>query len=466
MQLNMPVSEDEDDTSGGLLRYLRTPAVLAHLSSGEVRLLLTSPESGAEEEQIASAAVAELIRACHLGRQNLTTIPVEVSGLETTPLAGRPAEYVRLSDEYGLLIMNPEGSSSRFLMRLQQVAASLPLGVLIKDVEKEFSYRFWNRGMERLYALSSAEVLGKEDRELFEPRIAELARKEDEETVRRGGRPLFGKARSSGAEGAGRYVQHVKFLVEDDHERFIISFVNDVTRLVESRRALTEANNWKNLMLSVVSHDVLAPLQAMAQGIEELAAHHSEMDPENRDRALSFLRAGAEKSAALLEDVLLWSSSEERDLEAERELLDVVPLIQEVAQRLEVIFGITLELSLPDSTVVNTSRPALQTILRNLATNAAEHAGSGAQVRMSVSRRNGRTTLEVADTGPGIPSKYLEDLNAGRLPAKLQPGDNGRRGIGLQLCLSLAQRIGADLRFRVPPEGGTVATVEIGDARG
>lgn len=465
MQPNMPVSEGEEGTNGSLLRYLRTPAVLAHLSSGEVRLLLTSPESGAEEEQIASAAVAEMIRACHLRRQDLTTIPVEVSGLESTPIDGRPAEYVRLSDEYGLLIMNSEGGSSRFMKRLQQVAGSLPLGVLIKDVKKEFAYRFWNRGMERLYGLSSSEVIGKEDRELFGPRIAELARKEDEEAVRRGGRPLFGKARSSGSDGEGRYVQHAKFLVEDDDERLIISFVTDVTRLVESRRALVAANEWKDLMLSVVSHDVLAPLQAMAQGIEELTSHHSEMDPKSRGRALAFLRAGAEKSTAILEDVLLWSSSAEGTLDAERELIDAVPLIREVAQRLEVIFGRTLELSLPDSAVVHSSRPALQTILRNLATNAAEHAGNGAHISLSLTQRNGNTIFAVADTGPGMPGSYLEPLNDGRLPAELQPGENGRRGIGLQLCLSLSQRVGAKLRFENPPDGGTLATLKVGDVR-
>lgn len=463
MQLNIPVSEEEEDTGASLLRYLRTPAVLAHFASGEVRLLLTSPDSGAEEEQIASTAVAEIIRACHLSRQDLTTIPVEISGLESTPLGGRPAEYVRLSDEYGLLIMNPEGSSSRFLMRLQQVASFLPLGVVIKEAEGDFTYRFWNRGMERLYGLTSNDVIGRSDPELFGQRVAELTRKEDEETVRRAGRPLFGKARSSGTNGESRYVQHAKFLVEDEEERFIISFVTDVTQLVESRRALTLANQWKNLMLSVVSHDVLAPLQAMAQGIEDLAAHHKEMDPETRDKSLAFLRAGAQKSTSLLEDVLLWSSSEGGALESNTELLDAVSLTREVAQRLEVVYGKRVELRLPASGVVNSSRPALQTILRNLGSNAAEHGGKDARIGLSLSKAEGLTSFLITNDGDGMPPEFLEDLNAGRLPQELQPGHSGRRGIGLQLCLSLSQRIGATLRFEAPKAGGTRATLTIAD---
>lgn len=463
MQRNIPLSEEDEDTGASLLRYLRTPAVLAHFSAGEVRLLLTSPKSGAEEEQIASSAVAELIRSCHLSKQDLTTIPVEISGLEETPLAGRPAEYVRLSDEYGLLIMNPERSSSRFLMRLQQVAASLPLGVVIKEAGGDFSYLFWNRGMERLYGLSSEEVLGKSDRELFGPTVAEVIRKEDEEALRRGGRPLFGKARSSGADRVRRFVQHAKFLLEDDQERFIISFVTDVTKLVESRHALAAANEWKNLMLSVVSHDVLAPLQAISQGIEELSARHKEMDPETRDQALAFLRSGAEKSTALLEDVLLWSSSEQGRFDSDTELFDAAPLIEEVAHRLEVVYGRRVELSVPERGVVQSSRPALQTILRNLLSNAVEHGGKDARIALTMTQAAEKSAFSVSDNGAGMPAGYLPDLNAGRLPGELQPGHSGRRGIGLQLCLSLSERIGGTLWFDTPESGGTVATLVLRD---
>ena len=453
---------DQPDTSASLLGYLKTPAVLAHFSSGEVRLLLPSPESGVEEEQVASAAVAELIRACHHNNQNLATTPVEVTGLESTPFAGREAEYVRLSDEYGLLIMSPTQRSGKFLSRLRQVAARLPVGVLIKEAEGEFRYLYWNDRMERLYGLSSNEVLGRGDSELFGQEIAELARKEDEEAVRRGGRPLFGRARPTGKESQKRYAQHAKFLIEDEDRSLIVSFVTDVTRLVESRRALGSANRWKNLMLSVVSHDVLAPLQAMAQGIEDLAAHHNEMDPESRERALSFLRAGSEKTASLLEDVLLWSASDDGNLDGEPELIDAGELFRQVALRGEVIFGTRMELDFPPTAVVHSNRPALQTVLRNLISNACEHGG-GHPVRCTISGGGGKTIFSVADSGPGMPVSYLADLNAGVLPEELQPGNHGRRGIGLQLCLSLSSRLGGRLGFENQDTGGSIATLEVSE---
>ncbi|MFP4425937.1 MAG: ATP-binding protein [Spirochaetaceae bacterium] len=460
MNLEPATVVDSPDTRRSLLGYLKTPAVLAHLSSGEVRLLLPSPESGVEEEQVASAAVAELIRTCHQNQQGFATIPVEVSGLESTPLGGREAEYVRLSDEYGLLIMSSTRRSGGFLSRLRQLAARLPVGVLIKEAEGEFRYLYWNERMERIYDLTSEEVVGKGDRELFEPEIAELARREDEETVRRGGRPLFGRARPAGKNNRNRYAQHAKFLIEDEERSLIVSFVTDVTRLMESRRALTAANSWKNLMLSVVSHDVLAPLQAMAQAIEDLARRHNEMDPESREQALSFLRAGSEKTASLLEDVLLWSSSEDGVLGGEPELIEATELVRQVALRAGVIFGITVELAVPPSAVVHGSRPALQTILRNLVSNACEHGGGG-PVRCSIAAEEGRTVFTVADSGPGMPESYLGSLNDGVLPEELQSGNHGRRGIGLQLCLSLAARVGGRLSFELPEGGGTVARLEV-----
>lgn len=82
-------------------------------------------------------------------------------------------------------------------------------------------------------------------------------------------------------------------------------------------------------------------------------------------------------------------------------------------------------------------------------------------VRCSVATREGTTTFTVADGGPGIPEAFLSDLNEGILPDELQPGTHGRRGIGLQLCLSLSKRIGSRLSFETPSAGGTVARLEI-----
>ena len=442
-----------------ILHYLSTPALLARLSSEGVRFLspLESPEG---EEQVASQAVAEVIRTCHFEHRDLTPLPVEITGLESTTFAGRSADYIRLSDEYGLLVLKPgqgttAGTPAGFIQQLQRVAAGLPLGVLIKEVDRDFSYLSWNRRLERLYGIRSGDAVGRRDEEIFCKEAAGEARKEDLEALRRGGRPLFGKPRSCGCGGGERHVQYAKFLVEEGERRYIVGFVTDVTELVRSRGEIARANEWKSLMLSIVSHDVLAPLQSMVDGLDQLTEEPEPLDQEAKTAALSFLRAGAEKTCELVRDLLLWSSSPEDGSILEEEPFNVVDMVAGTVRRAEVAYSKAISLESAASVSATTSRRALETILRNIIGNACSHSGSGASVDVQLSDDRSYLTLRIFDTGPGMPQGYMDSLNEGRLPAELEPGTAGRRGIGLHLVLALSQRIGAKVTFRRRSTGGT-----------
>ncbi|MFW6250675.1 MAG: two-component sensor histidine kinase, partial [Alkalispirochaetaceae bacterium] len=51
------------------------------------------------------------------------------------------------------------------------------------------------------------------------------------------------------------------------------------------------------------------------------------------------------------------------------------------------------------------------------------------------------------DNGEGLPEGFLRPLNEGRLPQEIEPGRTGRRGIGLKICLTLAEHLGGRLQF-------------------
>jgi signal transduction histidine kinase len=114
-------------------------------------------------------------------------------------------------------------------------------------------------------------------------------------------------------------------------------------------------------------------------------------------------------------------------------------------------------------------------ILDNLIENAIRYTPGGAQVMVSATRRNGRSLLEVADDGPGIPaedrSRIFERFYRGSAGRLAGPGT----GLGLAIVQELARRWGGrvDLgdgpgtRFEVefPLAGeGTAATNDAGPA--
>ncbi|HRH90160.1 MAG TPA: ATP-binding protein, partial [Rubrivivax sp.] len=111
---------------------------------------------------------------------------------------------------------------------------------------------------------------------------------------------------------------------------------------------------------------------------------------------------------------------------------------------------------------VDGDRSALRVLVRNLADNAVRYAPRQARVELSVSQSEGRPTLQVDDSGPGIPA-----AERGRVFDRFYrrgQGDESGSGLGLAIVRSVAQRHGATLLLDDSPLGGLRVTLRFGAA--
>lgn len=109
------------------------------------------------------------------------------------------------------------------------------------------------------------------------------------------------------------------------------------------------------------------------------------------------------------------------------------------------------------------TRPhALRRVLGNLIDNALKYSGD-ARILVST-EENGKVTVLVQDSGPGIPEEELD--------AVLQPfyrveasrnRDTGGTGLGLAIAKQLTQAMNATLSLRNRPEGGLEARLTLGN---
>jgi signal transduction histidine kinase len=100
--------------------------------------------------------------------------------------------------------------------------------------------------------------------------------------------------------------------------------------------------------------------------------------------------------------------------------------------------GFVLLLAAEPAVMIRGDWHLLSQALANLIDNALKYAGGG-EVRISVSRRNGRAVLSVVDRGPGIPEadrKAVFDRFVRLEPSRTTPGN----GLGLSLVRAVAQR--------------------------
>jgi hypothetical protein len=105
----------------------------------------------------------------------------------------------------------------------------------------------------------------------------------------------------------------------------------------------------------------------------------------------------------------------------------------------------------------------LSRIVSNLLANAIRHTPIGGLVRCSVAAGDGAATLEIADSGPGVPNEH-RDRVFGRFHSGLD-GDGRSESTGAGLGLAIVREFvdlhGGDIALSDAPEGGALFTVTL-----
>jgi signal transduction histidine kinase len=156
-------------------------------------------------------------------------------------------------------------------------------------------------------------------------------------------------------------------------------------------------------------------------------------------------------------------------LDARQELLERAPCdLQAVFQSIVADLGPAIEAKQQHVTIdvaddacsVQADPAKLHDILRNLAENAVNYSPERAEIVLTSRRDGARVHVEVADSGPGIPS---EDL--GRVFERFYRVDKSRTGPGTGLGLAIVRHLvelhGGDVRASNRAGGGAVFTVTL-----
>ncbi|MEJ2678549.1 MAG: ATP-binding protein [Gemmatimonadota bacterium] len=105
----------------------------------------------------------------------------------------------------------------------------------------------------------------------------------------------------------------------------------------------------------------------------------------------------------------------------------------------------------------------LKRLVWNLVDNAVRMTPAGGRVDVRVGRADGRLTLEVLDTGPGIPDGQMERIfdRFVRLDESRTPEPAAGTGLGLAIVRSIARAHGGEAWAENRPEGGACFHVEL-----
>jgi PAS domain S-box-containing protein len=245
--------------------------------------------------------------------------------------------------------------------------------------------------------------------------------------------------------------------------------ITDRKRIEEERRELLEreraarldaenANRSKDLFLATVSHELRTPLTAILGWASMLQSH--QFEPERVPQIYERIFKNAQAQTQIVNDLLDVSRivSGQLRLEWQRtDLCEIARLSLETIRPTALAKGVTLESRIPAEPCFVSGDPArLQQVMWNLLSNAAKFTPAGGTVSLALGASASGMSLEVADTGIGIPAAFLPRLFE-RFWQADSTSTRTHGGLGLGLAL---------VRHIVEAHGGFVKASSEGEGRG
>jgi signal transduction histidine kinase len=267
--------------------------------------------------------------------------------------------------------------------------------------------------------------------------------------VGNGLRPL----RRVATEVQRRDVHSLTPLATERLPREVAPLIDALNRLLLRLHAAFQA---QRAFVADAAHELRSPLTAVRL---ELQLLDRAPDEAARREARANLGAAVDRAIHLVEQLLTLARSDPREEAGEwRE----IPLEQATAEgiadanALAVARRIDLGLE-AEPAAVRGDRDSLRILVRNLVDNAVRYTPEGGQVRVSTHQRAAGATLEVVDTGPGIPASDRE--RAFDRFYRRSNAPEGGSGLGLAIVKAIADRHGAQVRLDDAPDGGLKVTV-------
>ncbi|WP_372753714.1 tetratricopeptide repeat protein [Labilibaculum sp.] len=221
-------------------------------------------------------------------------------------------------------------------------------------------------------------------------------------------------------------------------------------KLEESNRKLQITNATKDKFFSIIAHDLRSPFNAIL-GLNNLIKDELE---NSRDLDLiqnynNMANESAQGLFSLLENLLQWAKSQQGKLEFHPSQFDLYEIIEtnlKIFKSKTIDKSVQLNSQVAQNTFVYGDRNMIDSLVRNLISNALKYTLKGGNILISSKLENNQVYLSVKDSGIGISKenqKKLFQLDSNFTTTGTN--DENGSGLGLLLCKEFIDKNGGQI---------------------
>ncbi|HWK44593.1 MAG TPA: HAMP domain-containing sensor histidine kinase [Stellaceae bacterium] len=208
----------------------------------------------------------------------------------------------------------------------------------------------------------------------------------------------------------------------------VVGITMDVTDRKQAEQALQDATRAKNRLLAAAGHDLKQPLQVVLYALEGM------LEAQSAEKRQQLFERGDRAVGRLISALDSLLAASRLDLGGVQPVIetfsmsDVIGYLKDSFAQAASAKGLRLTL-LPSSVMVRTDSELLLAILSNLMSNALKYTKEGG-ILVGYRRRGAALSIEVVDTGIGIPPDKVE-----KIFEEFQQVDSKQDGFGLGLSI-------------------------------
>lgn len=234
--------------------------------------------------------------------------------------------------------------------------------------------------------------------------------------------------------------------------------------LAEKNDQLSLLNATKDKLLSIISHDLRAPMGTLKEILDFIMSNYDDLDHQKLHESLESIRDSIESSYTLVENLLFWARNQRGDILFQPEMHHVKKIVDE---SIKLMTASAAAKNIRLTSEILTDEPAffdsnmMSVVMRNLTNNAIKFTRDGGHVSINVNTFSedpeNSILVEVRDDGVGMKNEEARMIfkDSASMSSSITGFGQGS-GLGLKLCREFVEKNGGKIWAESAPGQGSI----------
>ncbi len=226
--------------------------------------------------------------------------------------------------------------------------------------------------------------------------------------------------------------------------RSALKLSRSMDEIKRQQKELKRLNESKDLMLTIISHDLRTPIGNLNVILDEILSSDNQLNINDIKNKLYNYKEATASTSSMIQNLLEWARSQYGEINWCPDYIDIQSIISDCVLEQKSflqIKNVDIQVHIPEEFIAFADKNMVKVILRNIILNAIKFSHKNSKIRIDGSNYENYIELRVTDFGIGMKKELYETINNQNfLLQRKEKTRNLATGMGLFLCSEFVKR--------------------------